>query len=65
MAYVCPRRRAHPDGVVLAWVPGPDFDQLLIDTVRATVPVHEHDTCIAHYRGLLGAWATDERARLG
>ena len=26
-----------------------------------TFPPHEHDQFIAHYRGLLGAWAQDER----
>ena len=42
-----------------------DFDQLIVDTVRTTFPAHEHDHFIAHYRGLLGAWARDERNRLG
>jgi hypothetical protein len=32
--------------------------------VRSTFPAHEHDQFIAHYRGLLGAWAHDERGRL-
>jgi hypothetical protein len=61
----CASRLAHVDGVVLEWVQGPDFDGLLVDTVRSTFPPHEHDQFIAHYRGLLGAWALDERARLG
>jgi hypothetical protein len=60
----CASRLTHLDEVVLEWVEGPDFDALLIDTVRSTFPAHEHDHFIDHYRGLLGAWAADERARL-
>ncbi len=61
----CASRLAHLDEVVLEWVEGPDFDALLVETVRETFPVHEHDHFVAHYRGLLGAWARDERRRLG
>jgi D-ala D-ala ligase C-terminus len=60
----CASRLSHLDEVVLEWVEGPDFDQLLVETVQATFPAHEHDQFVAHYRGLLGAWAGDERARL-
>jgi hypothetical protein len=60
----CASRLAHLEGVVLEWIDGPDFDRLLVDTVRSTFPAHEHDHFVAHYRGLLGAWARDERARL-
>jgi hypothetical protein len=52
------------DEVVLDWVAGPDFDQLLIQTVRSVYPPHEHDQFIAHLRGLLGLWVRDETARL-
>jgi hypothetical protein len=61
----CASRLAHLDEVVLEWVEAPEFDALLIQTVRDTFPAHEHDHFIAHYRGLLGAWARDERTRLG
>jgi hypothetical protein len=60
----CASRLAHLDEAVLEWVEGSDFDRLLIETVRSTFPPHEHDHFIAHYRGLLGAWAHDERGRL-
>ena len=50
----CASRLAHLDEVVLDWVRGPDFDRLLVETVRSTFPAHEHDHFIAHYRGLLG-----------
>ena len=52
------------DARVLEWVEGPDFDRLLVDTVRATYPAHEHERFLAHFRGLLGMWVTDETARL-
>jgi hypothetical protein len=38
------------------WVRSPDFDRVLVDTVRATFPAHEHEQFVAHYRGLLAAW---------
>jgi hypothetical protein len=60
----CASRLVHLDEVVLEWVQGPDFDRLLVDTVRSTFPPHEHDHFIAHYRGLLQAWASDEQGRL-
>ncbi|HEX8095101.1 ATP-grasp domain-containing protein [Jatrophihabitans sp.] len=58
----CASRLANLDQVVLEWVAGPDFDQLLVETVRSTFPAHEHDHFIAHYRGLLGAWVADQQA---
>jgi hypothetical protein len=52
------------DAIVLDWIAGPDFDQLLIDTVRSVYPAHEHDQFIAHLRGLLGLWVRDESRRV-
>ena len=43
----CASRLRHLDEVVLEWVGAPDFDELLVDTVRATYPAHEHDRFIA------------------
>jgi hypothetical protein len=63
-AEFCARSLGHLDEIVLDWVRGPDFDRLLVDTVRATFPPHEHDHFIAHYRGLLGLWARDEEGML-
>jgi hypothetical protein len=60
----CAGRLAHFDQVALEWFAGPEFDRLLVDTVRSTFPPHEHDHFIAHYRGLLGLWVSDEAARL-
>jgi hypothetical protein len=52
------------DEIVLDWVAGPDFDELLIETVKSVYPAHEHDEFIAHLRGLTSLWVGDEGARL-
>ena len=52
---------AHIDELSVAWVESPDFDRIIVDTVRNTFPPHEHEQFIAHFRGLLGAWAHDQR----
>jgi hypothetical protein len=56
----CASRMPHLDEIVLDWVAGPDFDQLLVQTVKSTYPEHEHDKFIAHLRGLLDLWVQDE-----
>jgi hypothetical protein len=43
-------------------VTGPEFDKLLVDTVRSTYPAHEHDKFFAHFRGLVGLWAREQGA---
>jgi hypothetical protein len=60
----CASSLPHLDEIVLDWVAGLDFDQLLTQTVRSAYPAHEHDQFIAHLRGLLGMWVHDERTRL-
>ena len=52
------------DTIVLDWIAGPDFDQLLIETVRSVYPAHEHDQFIAHLRGLMALWVRDESSRV-
>ena len=49
---------------MLEWVDSPDFDTLLLETVRATYPAAEHDRFVAHFRGLVGLWVTDAKAAL-
>ncbi len=51
------------DDQVLEWVSSPSFDEMLLGTVRATYPVHEQDQFLAHFRGLVDLWISDE-ARL-
>jgi hypothetical protein len=60
----CAQSLARLDEIVLDWVAGPDFDRLLVDTVRSVYPAHEHDMFIAHLRGLLGMWVTDENGKV-
>lgn len=61
----CASRLAGFDVVALEYFAGPDFDRLLVDTVRSTFPPHEQEQFVAHYRGLIRAWVRDETARLG
>jgi hypothetical protein len=32
-----------------------------VSTVQSTYPVSEHDRFVAHFRGLLGLWVSDNR----
>src|SRR3984885_1541275 len=57
--------QARLDEVVLDWIAGPGFDQLLVRTVRSVYPEQEHDQFIAHLRGLMDLWGREETARLG
>ncbi len=47
------------DGVAHDYFTSADFDRLLVQTVQATFPRHEHEQFVAHYRGLIAAWAAD------
>jgi len=38
-----------------------EFDAHLVATIQRAFPPHEHEQFVAHYRGLLGAWAADQR----
>jgi hypothetical protein len=58
----CTSRLGHLDEIVYDWVNSAEFDQLLVDTVRATYPTHEHDKFTAHFRGLLDLWRRDAAA---
>ncbi|WP_028651624.1 ATP-grasp domain-containing protein [Nocardioides halotolerans] len=54
------RHLAHLPEAVLEWVTSDDFDRLLRDTVAATYPPHEQEQFLAHFRGLVGLWASDQ-----
>ena len=56
--------QARLDEIVLDWVAGPDFDEMLTRTVRSVYPAHEHDKFIAHLRGLMDLWVREESTRL-
>ena len=52
------------DAMVFEWVQSPEFDTMLVNTVRSTYPAHEHERFLGHFRGLIGLWVKDESARL-
>jgi hypothetical protein len=58
----CATALKHVDELLLDWVDSPEFDALLVETVRETYPPHEHEQFIAHFRGLIWLWL-DERGR--
>ena len=55
----CATSLASLDEIVRDWVASPDFDALLVDTVKSTYPAHEQDHFVAHFRGLLDLWVHD------
>jgi hypothetical protein len=57
----CESRMGHVGEVVLEWVDSPDFDDVLVETVRSTYPPEEHDRFVAHFRGLVGLWVRDQK----
>ncbi|MGD0195067.1 MAG: hypothetical protein ABSC35_09430 [Candidatus Dormibacteria bacterium] len=57
----CEKHLSHIDELSVAWVESADFDRIIVDTVKNTFPAHEHEQFIAHFRGLLSAWAHDQR----
>jgi len=50
------------DAIAYDYFTSSDFDRLLVQTVQTTFPAHEHDHFVAHYRGLIAAWAKDASA---
>jgi hypothetical protein len=56
----CERHLAHLPAAAHEWFTSREFDDVLVHTVRATFPPHEHERFVAHYRGLLELWARDE-----
>jgi hypothetical protein len=55
----CATSLGHVDDLVRDWVTSQAFDELLVSTVRSTYPVSEQDRFVAHFRGLLGLWVSD------
>jgi hypothetical protein len=50
------------DELTVEYFESPEFDALLVESVRSTFPEHEQEHFIEHYRGLLSAWTADQRA---
>jgi hypothetical protein len=55
----CATSLSQVDDMVRDWVTSPAFDELLVSTVRSTYPASEHDRFVAHFRGLIGLWVTE------
>jgi hypothetical protein len=58
-AEFCTGPLRHVEEAAHDWFTSTEFDDVLVGTVRATFPAHEHERFVAHYRGLLAAWASD------
>ena len=57
----CDEYLPHLPEQVHDWITGPDFDRLLTETVTGMYPAHEQEQFLAHFRGLLGLWAEDNK----
>jgi len=58
-AEFCAGPMTHVDELAHEWFTSDDFDRVLVETVQATFPEHEHEQFVAHYRGLMRSWADD------
>jgi hypothetical protein len=56
----CESSLAHLDEIVLDWFASPEFDRVLVETVTSTYPAHEQERFLAHFRGLVGQWTTEQ-----
>jgi hypothetical protein len=57
----CATQLPHADEVMVDYIESDQFHHHLVRTIRAAFPAHEHEQFIARYRGLLSAWASDQR----
>ena len=57
----CAKQLASVDEIAVDYFASQEFDRLLVETVRATFPEHEHDAMVERHRGLVGAWVSDQR----
>lgn len=56
----CSTSLASLPGLVRDWIDSPDFDVLLVETVRKTYSAAEQDRFLAHFRGLMALWVDDQ-----
>jgi len=56
----CSTSLASLPNLVHDWIDSPDFDDLLVETVRKTYPRAEHDRFLDHFRGLIKLWVADQ-----
>jgi hypothetical protein len=57
----CARSLPDAHDVVAEYFASKEFDDLLVQEVRAVFPAHEHEEMVARHRGLVGAWVADQR----
>jgi hypothetical protein len=55
----CDAHLSHLDELTREYFTSTEFDDVLVRTVNATFPAHEREQFVAHYRGLIEAWAAD------
>jgi len=60
----CATHLGHIDEAMVEYVTSREFDDHLVATIVDAFPQHEHEQFIARYRGLLGAWASDQRPQV-
>ncbi len=51
---------ARLDDLTVEYFEGPSFDELLVQTIKATFPVQEQEYFVEHYRGLVSSWVDDQ-----
>jgi hypothetical protein len=51
----------HVDEVMVEYIESRQFDDHMVRTIRSAFPAHEHEQFIVRYRGLISAWASDQR----
>ncbi|MEO8290683.1 MAG: hypothetical protein ABI649_06770, partial [Gaiellaceae bacterium] len=55
----------HLDEVMVEYVENPEFDDMLVHSIRLEVEPERQDEMIERCRGLVGQWAADQRAAAG
>jgi hypothetical protein len=59
----CAKHLPHFDEQVVEWASGDGLDRILRETVATTYPAHEQEQFLAHFRGLVGLWVSDQQAK--
>jgi hypothetical protein len=59
----CATHLPHVDEVMVDYIESQQFDDHMVHTIRAAFPDHEHEQFIARYRGLISAWASDQKTQ--